>query len=269
MIARGGGVSNPAAVDIGKATIALSNVAFAKWAYEGLEAIYKQKHDGIRALIGGLNAVRITAMVTEDYIQRTGNDTLDKVLNSDPAVRIVMKPAGSIVPAVADMIIVSMGSSRANIEARGGKIIQVAGNQIPAVIKDGRADLYFEVAIPGHPTVTEITTTNEMRFLALPANVQEDLRAMGLKPAKVPKWFNGIEEPVPAVDVGTVLVAHKDMSDELAYTITKTLAENKEAMANAHKAWRFFKPENGGKTENVGIPLHPGSEKYFKEQGWL
>ena len=270
VIARGGGVSNPAAVDKKKATIALSNVASALWAYNGLKGVYKQKHEGIRALIGGLNKVRVTAMVTESYIKRTGNDTLEKALLSKPPARIVMKPAGSTVPVVADMLMAALDTSRKDMKARGGKIIQVAANQIPAIIKDGRADLYFEVAIPRHPTVTEVTTTNAMRFLSFPPKALKALAAHGLRTAAVPgKWFKGIKGKVLAVDLGTVLIAHKDMSDSLAYTITKTLAENKKAMGKAHAAWRFFKPKNGGKPASVGVPLHPGAAKYFKEKGWL
>ncbi len=270
VIARGGGVSNPAAVDKKKATIALSNVASALWAYNGLKGVYKQKHEGIRALIGGLNKVRVTAMVTESYIKRTGNDTLEKALLSKPPARIVMKPAGSTVPVVADMLMAALGTSRKDMKARGGKIIQVAANQIPAIIKDGRADLYFEVAIPRHPTVTEVTTTNAMRFLSFPPKALKALAAHGLRTAAVPgKWFKGIKGKVLAVDLGTVLIAHKDMPDSLAYTITKTLAENKKAMGKAHAAWRFFKPENGGKPASTGVPLHPGAAKYFKEKGWL
>ena len=263
-------MSNPAAVDKKKATIALSNVASALWAYNGLKGVYKQKHEGIRALIGGLNKVRVTAMVTESYIKRTGNDTLEKALLSKPPARIVMKPAGSTVPVVADMLMDALGTSRKDMKARGGKIIQVAANQIPAIIKDGRADLYFEVAIPRHPTVTEVTTTNAMRFLSFPPKALKALAAHGLRTAAVPgKWFKGIKGKVMAVDLGTVLIAHKDMPDSLAYTITKTLAENKKAMGKAHAAWRFFKPENGGKPASTGVPLHPGAAKYFKEKGWL
>lgn len=269
VIARGGGVSNPAAVDQKKATIALSNVATAVWAFNGPQGPYKQKHDNIRALMGGLNAVRVTAVVTEDYIKRTGNDTLEKALKSDKPARIVMKPAGSSVPVVADMLIEAIGTSRDDIKSRGGEFIQVAANQIPAVIRDGRADLYFEVAIPGHPTLTEVTLTNEMRFLAFPDDAIAKLAQKGLQPAPVLKWFKGIEKPVPAVDLGTVLIAHKDLPDETAYRITKILAENAEEMGKAHKAWLRFKPEDGAKEAKRGIPLHPGSERYFKEKGWM
>jgi hypothetical protein len=32
---------------------------------------------------------------------------------------------------------------------------------------------------------------------------------------------------------------------------------------------KAFNPQVGWKPENLGLPLHPGAEKYFKEKGWL
>ena len=48
-----------------------------------------------------------------------------------------MKPAGSSVPVVADMIMGAMGVSRADITNKGGKIIQVSAKQMPALRDQG------------------------------------------------------------------------------------------------------------------------------------
>lgn len=270
VIAKGGGVGNPISVDQGKATIALANVATAVWARQGHPVVYKgKKYGNIRALVGGLNSVWVTAMVKEDYIAKTGSDSLEKILLGDKPVRIVMKPAGSSVPVVADMIMAAMGVSRADITKKGGKIIQVSAKQIPALMRDNRADLYFETAVRGHPAVTETSLTANVRFLDLPDSVLAKLAKEGLNPTPLPQWFKGQSGPTKAVDLGTLIIANKSMSDDLAYLITKTIVENKDAMARAHKAWGSFKPELAGKPEKTGIPLHPGAARYYKEKGWL
>ncbi len=208
-------------------------------------------------------------MVKEDYIAKTGNDTLEKILLGDKPVRIVMKPAGSSVPVVVDMILAAMGTDRDAIEKKGGKIIQVGAKQIPALIRDNRADLYFETALKGHPAVTEVSLTGNVRFLDLPDGVLSELAKQGLNPLPLPEFFKGQSGPTKALDLGTVIIAHKDMSDDLAYLITKTIVENKDAMALAHKAWANFDPTVAGKLSRTGIPLHPGAARYFKERGWL
>lgn len=270
VVARGGGKGNPIAVNMGKVQIALSNVATAVWAWNGHPVVYKgKKYRDIRALVGGLNSVWIVAMVREAYIKKTGNDTLDKVLLSGKPVRIVMKPEGSSVPVVADMIMEALGSGRDAVRKNGGKIIQVGAKQIPAIIRDGRADLYFESALKGHPAVTETSLTGNVRFLDIPQKALDALAKQGLTPKQMPVFFKGQSGPTNAVDLGTLIIANKNMSDETAYTITKTIVENKAAMARAHKAWSSFKPEAAWKPENTGIPLHPGAITYYKERGWM
>jgi TRAP transporter TAXI family solute receptor len=240
------------------------------WAWQGHPVVYKSKqYRNIRALVGNLNSVWITAMIREEYIKETGSDTLEKALLSGKPIRIVMKPAGSSVPVVADMIMEAMGTNRDKIKANGGKIIQVGAKQIPSLVRDGRADLYFESALKGHPAVTEASLTGNVRFLDLPDKVLTQLAKTGLNPLPLPQWFKGQSGPTKAVDMGTLLIANKNIPDDVAYKITKTLCENKKAMANAHKAWSNFQPEDAWKPEKVGIPLHPGAAKYYRERGWL
>jgi len=269
VIARGGGIGNPALVERGKANIAIAQVATAVWAREGHAAFNGVRHPRIRALAGGLNSVWITAVLHEDYVRRTGNATLEQALRSERAPRVVMKPPGSAVPVVADMVLAALGASRADLRARGGGIIQVETSQIPDMLRDGRADLYFESAIRGHPALTEVTTTVPVRFLDMPPHLLEALAPRGLKPSVLPVWFKGQQRPVAAVDCGTVLIARDDLPEETAYLTAKIVCEQRETMVRAHKAWADFDPARAGRIEATGIPLHPGAARYFREKGWL
>ncbi|MCY4594899.1 MAG: TAXI family TRAP transporter solute-binding subunit [Bryobacterales bacterium] len=270
VIARGGGIGNPILVDRGQETIAISQAATSAWAYSGHPVAYEgRKHENIRALAGGLNRVWMAAILTEDYIERTGHDTVEGAVLSDGPLRVVMKPHGSTVPVVAEILFETLGTSRAKILANGGGVIQGSANQIPTILRDGRADLYLETAIRGHPTLTEVATTTDVRFLDYPDAVIEKLVAPGITRTPMPQWFRGQLGNIDSVDMGTVLITHKDLSPDLAYLITKTICENSDAMAAAHRAWEDFEPEKGGLPEKTGVPLHPGAERYFKERGWL
>ncbi len=269
VMGRGSGLGNATLVERGTIQIALSQVATAVWARTGHSAYRGQRHPGIRALVGGLNSVWVTSMVRREYIERTGNDSLSKALRTGRPPRIVMKPPGSTVPVVADMILQFHGTSREDLQRRGGAIIQVGADQIPDLLRDGRADLYFETAIRGHPTVTEAATTADVRFLDFSDELLEALARQGLKPVPMPAWFKGQSGPTRAVDCGTVLIGHEHMPEELGYLIAKTLCENRTAMIQAHKAWSDFAPERACLAENTGVPLHEGSARYYRERGWL
>jgi hypothetical protein len=268
VLARGGGIANPVVTNDNKTQLAFSNVATAAWAWMGEEEIYKgKKYQDIRALVGGINSVYVVAMLRDDYIKKTGNDTLEKAF-ADKNLRIIMKPAGSSVPPVARMIAQSLGTS---IEAirKDGRLIQVDAAQTTSMLRDGRADLYLETATKGHPAVTEVTLTTDMRFVDLPQKTLDVLSKNGLKPSPMPAFFKGQNGPTKAVDLGTLIIANKTLSDDIAYLVTKTIVENKADLVKAHQAFGGFVPENAWKPENTAIPLHPGAQKYYRERGWL
>lgn len=269
VFAKGGGIANPILVDRGKVDFGLANRCTAVWAREGHEVYKGRKHPDLRTLIGGLNRVPVSALVREDYVKRTGNDTLKKILAGDDPVRVVMKPKGSSVPVAADMILKAMGTSREEIVKKGGAIVQVSSKQIPDVLRNGQADLYFEVMLKGHPTVTQISQTVPVRFLSVPKSAQARLEKIGLKTMTITKNWKGQSGPTQGVDLGTIIITHKRLPDEIAYLFTKTICEQRAILAKAHKAWANFKPEDAWRPENAGIPLHPGAARYYRERGWL
>jgi TRAP transporter TAXI family solute receptor len=268
VLARGGGIANPVVTNDNKTQIAFSNVATANWAWNGEKDTYKgKKHQDIRGLVGGINPLWIVAMVREDYIKKTGNDTLEKAL-ADKNIRVIMKPAGSSVVPVARMVLESLGTSLDAIR-KDGRLIQVDASQTSSMLRDGRADLYFESAPKGHPAVTEITLTTDMRFLDYPQKTLDFLAANGVKPVSMPPVFKGQNGPTKTVDLGTSIIAHKSLSDDIAYLVTKAVIENKAELVKAHQAFKDFEPQEAWKPENNGIPLHPGAERYYKERGWM
>ena len=269
VVARGGGVANPMVVEQGKAEIALSNVATSVWALNGKELYAGKKATRIRALIGGLNPVYMAMMVRNDFIKKTGLETMDKIFLSGKPLRIVMKPQGSNVPPTVDMMLAVYGLDRAKIKANGGEIIQVDTAQIPDVIREGRADILLDTVLKGHPMITEVSLTGDISFVDLSEEARGTLAKNGVKPAQFPQWFKGQAGPTGQRLIGTELIARDDLPDDVAYTIVKTFMDKRADLVKAYPAFAEFDPKQAAKPENVGIPLHPGAAKYYKEQGLM
>ena len=197
LIRRGNGYWNPIFVNSRRAEFGLSNVASASWAYRGNKIAYNEKkYQQLRAVMGGLRPVWITAMLRESYIRRTGFFSLDQALTAERgAPRIVMEPAGSMVPIIADMILAAMGSSRQVLRERGGDVLQVGAQQIPSMIRDDRVDLYFEAAVADHPVVLETALTGNVRFVDLPERALTVLEKSGLKPRPLAALVQGPGRP--------------------------------------------------------------------------
>lgn len=270
VVARGGGIGNPILVNDRKADVAFANVCTSVWAMQGEQEIYKGKtYPDIRSLLGGLNEVWIVGMLTEEYIKRTGNDTLEKAITSAQPPRVIMKPAGSTVPPAVRMVFEGVGLTFDKYKAKGGQITQVNVGQIPQMMRDGRADLYFESASPGHPATQEVSLTVPVRFVDLPEKSLVILGKNGMKVHPMPASFKGQNGPTKAADFGTNLIAHKDLPDSVAYAITKAVCDNRDAIVADHKAMAGFVAKDAWRPENVGIPLHPGAVRYYKEKGWM
>jgi hypothetical protein len=57
------------------------------------------------------------------------------------------------------------------------------------------------------------------------------------------------------------------MPDDVAYSITKTIAENFDRYITVTKAMAMGKVKEMGK--DAGYRYHPGAVKYYKEKGWM
>jgi TRAP transporter TAXI family solute receptor len=76
--------------------------------------------------------------------------------------------------------------------------------------------------------------------------------------------------PGQTVDIRTVaqpnfLACRPDLPEETVYLITKTIFENLPFLANIHKATTAMNLQRA--TVGLPVPLHPGAEKYYREQG--
>jgi uncharacterized protein len=78
--------------------------------------------------------------------------------------------------------------------------------------------------------------------------------------------YPGFDEDRPTVAMWNMAIAHKDVSEELVYQVTKIVMENPERMAQVHSAAVETLPENY--VHNTFLPWHPGAVRWFEENGF-
>ncbi|WP_026286094.1 TAXI family TRAP transporter solute-binding subunit [Salsuginibacillus kocurii] len=80
--------------------------------------------------------------------------------------------------------------------------------------------------------------------------------------------YEGQEEDVHTTALQNFLVADASLPDDVAYDLVESLWENIEDLHGQHETFEQFEVENF--QEGAGdIPLHPGAEEYYEEQGLL
>lgn len=79
----------------------------------------------------------------------------------------------------------------------------------------------------------------------------------------VPSGTYGLTADVPTVSVLAMLAVSTELPEDLVYEMTKAIYDNTDAISSAHAKGQYIKPEKG--LEGIGIPVHPGAQKYFDE----
>ncbi|MDZ5699535.1 TAXI family TRAP transporter solute-binding subunit [Chelativorans sp. M5D2P16] len=262
-----GGVGNPILVNRGEADMGLSFSALSNWAYKGT-VVFDEPHENVRALVGGLNNPhRLGIVVRTD----AGIDSLDDV--AEVPTRLVTVQRGGAGEALARMALDAYGLDYSDIEAAGGRVTQV---DLPVAIqqmRDGQADMFIHNIGYRQPDVMELALGGDVTFIALGEGEMNTLaEEYGLQPglAISPGEFEGVAEDVPSVGYPTGVIANAEMPDDVAYAITRAIVEKADTIRAAHASLADFDPEVAGEPlRNGGVPLHPGAERFYREQGWL
>ncbi len=262
---RAGGVGNPRLVARNETPLGLGFTVTNRWAYEGREA-YDQKYDNLRALVGGLDSYYVVAVAS----RKLGIGSVREIKDKKLGIKGTSQPVGSLGEFSARQLLRSVGMSYNDVKAWGGSMQHAGYSVIVDAFKDGRANVLFAVVTPKHPSVTEIANDVEVRFLGLDPETIKALQPLGYAPATMPaNTFKGQTEPVQTVGFPTVLITNKELPEPVAYTVTKAILENKEALVRGHAGLAEFEPKTAWQPEKVGIPLHPGAERAYREKGWM
>ncbi|MEI4472632.1 TAXI family TRAP transporter solute-binding subunit [Frigidibacter sp. MR17.24] len=164
-------------------------------------------------------------------------------------------------------------NARAILEAAGmsyddlSKVEYLPFGESAELIKNRQIQATLQSAGLGVASIKDLSSTNEISVVAIPAEVVEKIGAPFMAATIPAGTYNGQTEDVPTAAVGNILVTSDKVDDETAYQMTKLLFENLDRLKSAHAAAGGIKLEQA--TEGLPIPLHPGAEKYYREAGIL
>jgi hypothetical protein len=136
------------------------------------------------------------------------------------------------------------------------------------LIKNRQLDATLQSSGLGMAAIRDLAATLPINFVAIPADVSGNIGNPAYQPAVIPAGtYDGQDVDIATVAIQNILVSHEDVSEEVAYQMTKLMFDNLERLGNAHSAAKDIKLESAAK--NLPIPLHPGAERFYKEVGAL
>jgi len=264
---KSGGLGNPKLLAAGKAELGFTFPPTAKWAWNGVNPPYETKIRNIRAIAGGLDSYWHLGAIKEGVAAKGWADVKAKKMG----LRICTQSKGSLSEFAARQILGEYGISTNDLGAWGGDFLLKGFNEMVPGLKEGAFDAFLMLATPNHPTWTELAISRPLNFVNLEESMISQLSSdYGFLRSIVPAgMFHGQKEDVVTVGFPTCLIVREDIPADVVYIITKAIAENKDKIQAAYKAFQVFDPKTAWNPEKLGgIPLHPGAERFYKERGW-
>ncbi len=198
------------------------------------------------------------------------NETIQLVALADSGIKTIADLRGKRV---------SVGAAGSGVEINARQVLEAAGltyNDIKVQylsfaesasnLKDGNIDAAFNTA--GAPTaaIQDLSASKKIVLVPVDGEVAKKLMAKWsfYTPEKVPaNTYIGVTQDVMTVSVKSMLACSAKLDPQLVYDMLKVLYANGDRMAASHKKGADIKLATA--LDGMSIPLHPGAEKFFKE----
>lgn len=184
--------------------------------------------------------------------------------------RVGIAQAGSGTQIAVELIIGDHGVNRDNIDEA-----ELNNSQSAERLADGQLDAYFYAA--GTPVAAMIQLDNTKGMELYNFTDEEVTRANKAVPYYIPSTipagtYPGVTYDVNTVAVSGILVTNANQDEELIYEITKAMWSKtaRKLLDNGHSKGKVITLETAlDGVEGIDVPLHPGAERFYKEQGMM
>ena len=184
--------------------------------------------------------------------------------------RVGIAQAGSGTQVAVLQMMEMWGVNRDNIDEA-----ELNNSQSAERLADGQLDGYFYAAGWPVSAMVQLATTKGMELHSFS---EEDLKKIiEVMPAYIPSTipanvYEGVDYEVKTPAVSALLNVSADLDEELVYGITKALWNDntRTLLDNGHAKGKQITLDTAlDGVLNLGVPLHPGAERFYREQGLI
>ncbi|MCC7412390.1 MAG: hypothetical protein IT495_12280 [Gammaproteobacteria bacterium] len=268
-----GDLPTVAAVGRGEADLGITTPPVcATMAWRGVGP-YTEAMPDLRAILSFPHDDRLVWAVPADWGVRTIEELGERKL------RFVLAGEGSPVGFAVERILERCGMPIDAMQQRGWEILRADYLfQAIMMVASGKADVVVHEGRKTPPWV-QLIKARPMTFLPIPEHVIAGMVAdYGFRPAVLAAGM--IDGAVPA-DLPTLdwsewlLFTRADVDDDLVHRVTRIVVEYRHLFEMAFKGQPLEKSDlvypmdPGILWRNVGVPLHPAAERYFRDNGHM
>ena len=251
----GAGIANVRGVDEGKAQIGFANSSTTVDGLEG-RAPYPKK----------VTKVCQVANLYPQYFQVVA--LADAKINGFADFKgkaLVTQPKGNTAEALTAEVLKLNGMTYQSLSKAN---FQAAYTDAVSMMKDGHVQVFTLGTTAPASAVMDLASARDVKLVPVDDKTMGALKKANpgynrliIKAGTYPKQ----DKDVPVIGYSTHVVAACDLSEDTVYKMTKAMAANIGAMAAVVKAIDGVKPKD--MALDIGVPLHKGAAKFYKEAG--
>src|SRR5215213_9606945 len=253
----GAGIANVRGVDEGKAHIGFGNSSSTVDGLEGRAPFPKK-----------VTKVCQMANLYPQYFQVVALSTAKIGSFSDlKGKSVVTQPKGNTAEAITELVLKLNGLSYQSLSRIN---YQASYNDAVSLMQDGHAQVFTLGTTAPASSVMDLASARDVQLVPVDDKTMDAIRKLNpgyyklmIKAGTYPKQTRD----VAAIGYSAHLVVACDLPEQTVYSMVKTMAANVEAMSSTNKAIGGVTPKD--MAVDIGVPLHKGALKFYKEVGAL
>lgn len=256
-----GSVANPMVIGSGEAPFGLSYPIFLVAATKGAKP-YSKAFPDLRAIC----AMPPTVLHMFADVAIPGK-TIKEILDAKTVFKLGLPPKGSGSYSILDIVFNACGlEDIEDLNQWGASVYYASGQGLGDAWNDRITDMTASTYNVPAAILVEALSARQGKILGMGEEIMPKLMEYGFSPFTIPSGtYPNQDEDVETVSLPMILFTRADVSEDVVYTITKTIYQNAEYMKTVHSSFKSF--DNAAMHKGNGIQLHEGAVKFFKERG--
>lgn len=248
----GAGISNVMAINMGEADLGLGNAVTTVEGVTG-RGEFPEPQEGVCQLLS-LYFSYFHVVVPE----AGGIETVADIAGA----RLTTAQRGNTGEVMARDVLAAHGITYNDLAA----VVHGSFSDSVSQMRDGHVDVFTALTTIPAAAVMDLASGRDIRLINPEPEALEKMAAEnpGYQLRPIPAGvYPGQDEEVSSFGTWTHVMARCDLDEDLAHDITQTIAENLPQLANVVAAISGTDASDLG--VDIGVPMHPGAQRYFEQ----
>ncbi len=151
-----------------------------------------------------------------------------------------------------------------------GRVSYVSYTDAVSLMKDNNAQAFTLGTTVPASSIMDLASARDIKLIAIPDDKFQAMRKLnpGYTKLVIPAGsYPKQTKDVPTIGYATHVIARCDLDAEVVYKVLKGIVEHKKDLAAIANAMAATTPKM--MAEDIGVPMHRGALRYYKEVGAL